>query len=110
MECIFCDRETKNGAYCQEHYRLVESERAKAKAQKQKGDWWRTALHYFHYQGIVIGVFRNGDKGLVTNLIHKPLEKLPKGKVYDLDHYCDGFDRHQIKKIKAHIRALAKIR
>jgi len=56
-------------------------------------------------------VYRGNVAGLVpdSNGTYKPIavsinpERLPKDRTINLDYYCPGFDRSQIKKFKAAI-------
>ena len=60
---------------------------------------------YLTYQGKVIALKPSraeaGVQMYKAERVYKNPESLPKGKLIDLNHYCDGFDRSQIKRMKA---------
>ncbi len=59
---------------------------------------------YLHYRGKVAAVIYTHSEGGVRKFkvqqVFKSLDTLPKAKVINLDTYCEGYDRNQIKKFK----------
>ena len=56
---------------------------------------------YLTYRGIVVGLFKSGTGKLRGRLLRISDNRLPKYKTINLNEYCDGFDRAQIKSFKA---------
>lgn len=59
------------------------------------------------YRGVTVGLHKhkgkgNGDNGdtFTAEFITRDPEKLPKSKMINLDTYCKGFTREQVKKLK----------
>ena len=63
--------------------------------------------HFLTYRGHVVGLYPSGGSILKPRLLARNAEKLPKGKTIDLNHFCKGFSRTQVKKFKACILQLA---
>lgn len=107
--CVFCDRPLKNGgSFCEEHRRLVERERARAKANSRERAH-KDAHAFIHYRGVVVAMVRCNGHGLkpVFHRFVKPTEEgeaprigVPKRKLIDLDGWVDGFSRDQVKALK----------
>jgi len=62
-------------------------------------------FRYVTYRGVIVGLHRhksNGDNGdtFKVEYITRDPEKLPKSKLINLDTYCPGFTREQVKKLK----------
>ncbi len=55
-------------------------------------------IKYVTYQGSSVALFRNDD-GRFTPVMTKRT-KFPKSKLINLDTYCEGFTREQIKNLK----------
>jgi hypothetical protein len=70
---------------------------------------FKEAQYYLAYQGSVVGLFlKAGTQDILTGqLITNSIDALPKSKVINLDHWCEGFDRDQIKRFKACVKSLA---
>ena len=64
-------------------------------------------VKFLTYRGNVVGLFSNGDGTLKSRLMNSNPERLPKDKTLDLNKYCPGFDRSQIKRFKACVLKLA---
>jgi len=65
-------------------------------------------VKFLIYRDNVVGLFRNGGGLLVPRLLKRDPEKLPKGKTINLDRYCPGFDRQQIRKMKRAILSVTQ--
>ena len=101
MTCVVCDhRPARVAGLCTNCNAKVESER------KRKAD--QEPFRFVTYHGHVVGMFPNGrDGNYIPRLLKREPDKLPKGRTINLDHYCEGFTRDQIKKMKRCILALA---
>ena len=59
---------------------------------------------YLTYRGVVIALKPSKKEAGVqmyqAERVFKNPDTLPKGKTIDLNHYCEGYDRSQIKKMK----------
>ena len=103
MKCIICNHRparTDEG-YCANCAAQVEAERRRRAAQNDK------PVKFLTYRGNVVGLFSNGDGTLKSRLMNSNPERLPKDKTLDLNKYCPGFDRSQIKRFKACVLKLA---
>jgi len=57
-------------------------------------------FRYVTYRGVTVALHNgNGDK-LKPEFITRDPEKLPKRRLINLDTYCPGFTREQVKKLK----------
>jgi hypothetical protein len=65
---------------------------------------------YLTYRGIVVGLFQSGAGKLRGRLLRVSDTRLPKYKTINLNEYCEGFDRVQIKSFKAACLQLAGFR
>lgn len=112
----------KNGTrtLCKKH----EGERAsavgqeKARSKKKRADsslakYWMLV----HYKGTLLGVWYNGEVseetgGRLVTVTYirevESVEELPQGKLINLDTYCAGFTRHQIRKMKQYFNILGQ--
>jgi len=66
-------------------------------------------VKYATYRGHVVGFYHDRGNKLVPKLLMRKAESLPKGRTIDLNHYCDGYTRDQVKKIKHAILQLAQV-
>lgn len=101
-KCIICDkRPAANGrGWCANCTAQIEAERKRRRPVK--------ATKYLHYRGNVVGLFPNGNGTLVARLLQSSFERLPKGKTLNLDKYCEGYTREQVKRFKATVLRLAR--
>lgn len=65
---------------------------------------------YLTYHGIVVGLFKSQAGKLRGRLLRISDNRLPKHKTINLNEYCEGFDRTQIKAFKAACLQLAGFR
>ena len=67
----------------------------------------RKPFKYVTYRGVTIALHKDGKDGKDGNggtfkpeFITRDPEKLPKSRMINLDTYCPGFTREQVKKLK----------
>lgn len=102
MKCVICDtRPARKGKFCANCTSKIESDKRKAHSNEP--------FRYVTYQGHVVAFYsRNGDGKLSPELLNKRNpETLPKANTIDLNVYQDGFERSQIKALKAVVLQLA---
>lgn len=94
QKCVICNiRPARNGGYCSNC-------EARIKARKStKHD--SAIVKYLIYRGDVVGLVPDGNGTYKPVAVSTNPNRLPKDRTIDLDHYCEGFDRSQIKKFKA---------
>lgn len=87
---------------CEKHLQVAITEkRARARA----GDWKHGLFKVAYWRGCAIGFYSNGATDtLGVRPLSKELKDLPKGKLINLDAYCEGYDRDQIAMMKRWIR------
>lgn len=56
---------------------------------------------YITYRGIVVGLFRTAENKLRGRSLRISVRRLPKNKTINLDTYCPGYSRTQVKKMKS---------
>lgn len=94
MTCVICERRPANGnGQCHNCAAKIESERRKRQGPQP--------VKYLVYRGMVAGLVPNGKGTLKAVSMRLNPERLPKSRVIDLNHYCEGFSRDQIKRFKA---------
>ena len=105
MTCPICGRKHKNdGAYCRGCQIALDRDNAEErKRQNPDGN----AVKFIHYQGHVVGFFKKNSH-LEPRYIGMSISHIPKTKLINLDEYCPGFDREQIKKFKAVVLRLSQ--
>ena len=92
-KCLICGVRPSNGeSYCKHCTSQIEAERRR----KQTPQPFR----YVTYQGITFE-FRAGKDGtfIPHYITHNP-DTLPQKLLINLDKYCEGFTREQVKKLK----------
>lgn len=104
MKCLICSRKTKGDPYCQQHQRQLDKVREEERRRKQP-----KAVKYVCYRGHVIGFFKDGGNQLKPSYVGMSTSGIPKGKLINLNEYCEGYTRQQIKKLKATVLALGGI-
>lgn len=104
MKCSICGRKHKNNdTYCRGCQIALDKDKAERRQRQNPNG---KAVEFIHYQGHVVGFFRKNG-GLVPRYIGMSLSHIPKTKLINLDEYCPGFDRAQIKKLKATVLRLS---
>ena len=104
-KCIICDRRpaANERGWCATCTAQIEAD------QRRRSNGGEP-VKYLHYRGHVVGLFPNGNGALEARLLPtKSLGSIPKEHTIDLDRYCDGFSRDQIKRFKATILKLALV-
>lgn len=100
-KCIICEarpvaRGVKAG-YCKQCSDQLEAQK---RARSGKSEVYK----YLTYRGVVIALKPSNREGGMqmykAERVFKSPDTLPKGKTIDLNHYCEGYDRGQIKKFK----------
>lgn len=99
-KCLICEqRPARKGGICAQCYGHIEHERkSRVKVEPR---------YFVTYRGNVVGFWPNGDGKLKGELLRREAANLPKGKTINLDTYCEGFERSQIKALKACVLKLA---
>lgn len=99
--CTICQHRppANGGRYCNVCVAKMEKEKRARSREKP--------VKFATYRGHVVGFYPKGNGKLVTRLLRRKPEGLPKGKTLDLNTYIEGFTREQVKNIKAAILQLA---
>lgn len=102
MKCCICDRRpaANDRGWCANCTAQIEAERKRRRPVK--------ATKFLHYRGNVVGLFPNGDGKLIARLLNMSLDRLPKSRTLNLDRYCEGYTREQVKRFKATVLRLAR--
>jgi hypothetical protein len=99
-KCIICEtRPVQTGqaaGYCKQCADQIAARSVRApKVEVEK---------YITYRGKIAAVIfdheEQGVKKYKVTQVYKSIDQLPKGKIINLDTYCEGFDRNQIKTFK----------
>lgn len=103
-KCVICGaRRVRVPGRCHVCQDQIDADKRRAKTVQPE--------HFLTYRGTVVGLFpngkENGEKRLVARLLKRDPDKLPKARTIDLNHWCDGFTREQIKRFKACVLKLA---
>ena len=100
-KCLICEvRPAAAQGYCKHCIAQIEAD----KHRKQKPKPFR----YVTYRGVTFEFHNgNGDK-LTPHLITRNPETLPQRLLINLDKYCPGFTREQVKKLKRLCLSFAK--
>ena len=100
-KCLICGVRPSNGSsYCKHCEAQMEAE----KRRKQKPRPFR----YVTYKGVTFE-FRGGKNGRFTpHYISRNPDTLPQKLLINLDRYCPGFTRDQVKKLKRLCLSFAK--
>lgn len=99
-KCIICERRpAKEGSYCGQCNTKIDVDRKARLGDKPE--------KFLTYRGHVVGLFKNGNGRLQAKLLRRSADRLPKGKTIDLNVYCKGYTRQQIKDFKRCILKLA---
>lgn len=98
-KCVICDvkpSQTEKG-YCHN---------CNAKIEAMKSNRKPEAHRYITFKGVVIGCFPKGKPTKDTPQmydavkLHVDPDRLPKRKTINLNTYCEGYTRDQVKKFK----------
>ncbi len=98
--CAICGRRPAGeSGYCLNCIRKLEKERRHRRKPEPK--------HFLVYRDNVVGLFPDGDGTLRARLLNRSPKKLPKMKTINLDRYCPGYTREQVKAFKRCVLQLA---
>lgn len=99
VKCVVCEqRPAHDGPYCSNCFSRLASERLKNGKNGKP-------VKFLHYRGNIVGLVPNGNGGYFTISVKRSLKGIPKSRLIDLDHYCEGYSREIIKRFKAAIAA-----
>lgn len=103
MKCAICERRPARTpeSYCANCASQIDAERHKRAAQSDK------PVKFLTYRSYVVGLYPNGNGTLKPQLLRRSPDNLPKTRTLDLNRYCDGFTRQEVKRFKACILQLA---
>lgn len=92
--CVICGERpaSQKSAYCPVCNKSLKRNRAKRVRP--------TIEKFVVYHGFVVGLVRNGDHKYKGQLLNRSVENLPKSKTINLDQYCDGYTREQVKNLQ----------
>ncbi len=93
-KCVICNtRPNLNGnGFCHNCEARIDKDRNSRKPQK--------AFRYVIFRDFVVGLYSSGDGTYKPRQVGSNPERLPKGITINLNTYCEGFTRSQIKKLK----------
>ena len=95
-KCIICEqRPAFEHGWCKACAAKIERERKASKPERP--------VYYVTYRGGVVGMYRISEGKLRAKCETRSPESLPKRNTIDLNVYCAGYTREQIKKLKAGI-------
>lgn len=100
-KCIICDKRPAT----QPHYRCVNCA-AKIEAET-KGRKPAQPVKFIVYRDNVVGLYKNGGDTLKPRLLNRKVDSLPKLRTINLDEYCEGYIREQVKRFKAIVLRLS---
>ncbi len=91
------------------HCRMCEHDLDKMRQERRERNrpWWEKAYRVVTWKGHVLAYIPKGKDEFKARYIGcKSVAKVPKAKVLNLDEYVEGFDRRQIKNLKADFKAM----
>lgn len=101
-KCLICGLRPASGEHGFCHNCQAQIEADKHRKQQPK------PFRYVTYRGVTIAFYNgNGDK-LTPQVITRDPDKLPQQLLINLDNYCPGFTREQVKKLKRLCLSFAK--
>jgi len=101
-KCHICGRRpasTEQG-FCHNCQAQLEADRRRKRPAKP--------FKFVTYRGVTIALHKNGKDELKPEFITRDPEKLPKRLMVNLDTYCPGYTREQVKKLKRLCLSFAK--
>lgn len=99
-KCVICDRRpAKGNGNCTSCDSKIEAHKRRRKPEQPQT--------YLTYKGHVVGLFSDGNGMLDAKLLNRNSKNLPKTKTLNLNRYCEGYTREQIKSFKACVLQLA---
>lgn len=102
-KCFICDtRPATRGIYCHNCYEHIQAEIRHSHESHKAPNPER----FITYQGKVISMVNLGGGMGKYQASNKPPEKLPKVKTIDLNVFCEGFTREEVKRLKRLVLSL----
>jgi hypothetical protein len=102
-ECIICgNRRTTTNGICHNCQRKINTMSNKPADPKP--------VKYLHYRGMVAARVPNGNGRVRAVESQRSVDTIPKSRLIDLDHYCDGYTRGVIKSFKAGVLKVCSIK
>jgi len=103
VPCLICDVKPRRGGslYCNNCNQQIESERKAIK--KPKPD------KYITYRDAVVGLYPNGPGTFRPQLLRISVKRLPKSKTIDLNQWCEGYSRDQVKAFKRCVQTMNRV-
>ena len=99
VKCIICEqRPSHEGGFCHICSDKLASQKRHSTDNEPK--------YFLTYHGHVVGFYPNGGGMLRPRLLQRNELRLPKSKTINLNAYCEGFSREQVKRFKACIMQL----
>jgi hypothetical protein len=100
-KCLICEvRPASEQGYCKHCISQIEAEKRR-KIQPQP-------FRYVTYQGITFEFHNGNGHKLTPVLTTRNPETLPQKLLINLNQYCEGFTREQVKKLKRLCLSFAK--
>jgi len=102
-KCLICNKRpavTERG-FCHDCNNSIVAERRR-KRERNKAD------KYVTYRGTTVALRMNGDDEYKVAYTTLNPERIAKCRLINLDQYCKGYTRHQVKKLKRLCLAFAK--
>jgi len=102
-KCLICEVRPryKGSKYCHNCGMAIAAE--------SNGNGNAKAEKYLTYQGAIVGLFKNGKDTFKPKIVNVSLKGISKSKVIDLDNWCEGYTRDQVKAFKRCINILARV-
>lgn len=101
-KCLICGvRPAVERGFCHNCLTSMDAER-RHKRQARKAD------KYVTYRGVTVALRSNGDGEYKASFSTLNPERIAKKRLINLDGYCPGYDRGQIKKLKRLCLSFAK--
>ena len=101
-KCLICGvRPAVERGFCHDCQNSIEAEKRR-KREAHKAD------KYVTYRGVTVALRKDGDDTYKAEFITTNPDRLPKSRLINLDIYCPGYDREQIKKLKRLCKSFAK--
>jgi len=102
-KCLICGVRpaTTEQGFCHNCQASLDAEKCR-KREARKAD------KYVTYRGVTVALRKDGDGTYKPEFITTNPDRLPKSRLINLDIYCPGYTREQIKKLKRLCLSFAK--
>ena len=77
-------------------------------AEKRRKREKNKPFKYATYRGVTVALFKDGGDTLKPQFVTLNPERIARSRLINLDEYCDGFTRQQVKKLKRLCLSFAK--